>query len=97
MDDENVNPGEAGKEHFDRFSAEYAQALEALGALKAQAGTLLLMGNQSEFSGFIDTFVEMARNTAGEAELLGVAHFADWFNELASEAEKLRGQTITEN
>lgn len=95
--DENADAEEAGKEHFERFSAEYAQALEALSALKAQAGTLLLMGNQSEFSGFIDTFVEMARTTASEAEALGVAHFADWFSELASEAEKLRGQTITEN
>jgi predicted MPP superfamily phosphohydrolase len=75
---------------FDYFSAEYAQALQALQTIEAQAPTLLLMGHHDELRQFVDQFVEMARRTQAQAFERNEANFVEWFEELVAKAEKLR-------
>jgi hypothetical protein len=76
--------------HFEYFSNEYAQALQAYAAIENQAATLLLMGHHDELRQFIDQFLAMAgaaRDLAVEKE---EANFAEWFGELVAKAERLR-------
>ncbi|HXH37224.1 MAG TPA: hypothetical protein VNN08_01210 [Thermoanaerobaculia bacterium] len=78
------------RETFAYFSNEYAQALQALKTIEAQASTLMLMGVSDELYGFIDQFITMASGTKALAEERGEAHFAEWFGELVHKAEALR-------
>jgi hypothetical protein len=75
---------------FDYFSGEYAQALQALQTIQAQAPTLLLMGHHDELRQFIDQFIEMARRTRSAAIEKNESNFAEWFDELVQKAEKVR-------
>ena len=75
---------------FEHFSAEYAQALQAYGAIETQASTLLLMGHTGELRQFIDQFVEMATRTRDLARAANEPNFAEWFDELIGKAEKLQ-------
>jgi hypothetical protein len=78
--------------HFEYFSNEYAQALQALTAIENQSSTLLLLGNQDELRGFIDQFIEMASRVRREAVEKEEPNFAEWFGELLQRAEALRGE-----
>ena len=75
---------------FAYFSAEYAQALQALTAIENQSSTLLLLGNANDLRTFIDQFVEMASRVKAEAEDRNEPNFAEWFAELVEKAEALR-------
>ena len=76
--------------NFAYFSAEYAQALQALTAIENQSSTLLLLGNTDELRAFIDQFIAMASRVKGEAEEREEPNFAEWFAELIAKAEALR-------
>jgi hypothetical protein len=78
------------RQTFDHFSAEYAQALQALETIETQAATLMLMGHQDELRQFLDQFIEMATRTESQALERNEQHFAEWFAELIARAEKLR-------
>jgi hypothetical protein len=75
---------------FAYFSAEYAQALQALTAIENQSSTLLLLGNLDELRTFIDQFIAMASRVKAEAEDRNEPNFAEWFTELIEKAEALR-------
>ncbi len=75
---------------FDYFSAEYAQALQALTAIENQSSTLLLLGNGEDLRTFIDQFIAMATRVKAEAEDRDEPNFAEWFAELIAKAEALR-------
>jgi hypothetical protein len=75
---------------FDYFSAEYAQALQALTAIENQSSTLLLLGNGDDLRTFIDQFIAMATRVKAEAEERDEPNFAEWFAELIAKAEALR-------
>ena len=75
---------------FAYFSAEYAQALQALTAIENQSSTLLLLGNTDDLRGFIDQFISMATRVKAEAEDRNEPNFAEWFEELIRKAETLR-------
>jgi hypothetical protein len=75
---------------FAYFSAEYAQALQALSAIENQSSTLLLLGNLDELRTFIDQFIAMASRVKAEAEDRNEPNFAEWFTELIEKAEALR-------
>lgn len=75
---------------FAYFSAEYAQALQALTAIENQSSTLLLLGNTNDLRGFIDQFISMATRVKAEAEDRNEPNFAEWFEELIRKAETLR-------
>ena len=75
---------------FEHFSSEYAQALQAYGAIENQAATLLLMGHSDELRAFLDQFLEMARRTRDQAAEKGETNFAEWFGELVQKAETLK-------
>ena len=75
---------------FAYFSAEYAQALQALTAIENQSSTLLLLGNTDDLRGFIDQFIAMATRVKAEAEDRDEPNFAEWFEELIRKAETLR-------
>jgi len=75
---------------FAYFSAEYAQALQALTAIENQSSTLLLLGNTDDLRGFIDQFISMATRVKAEAEDRDEPNFAEWFEELIRKAETLR-------
>lgn len=74
----------------DSFDVEYKQAFEALEAITRQGNTLVFMGNQPELSRFINQFVDMASNTARQAEADGRMDVANRFLELVQKAEDLR-------
>lgn len=76
--------------NFAYFSAEYAQALQALTAIENQSSTLLLLGNSDDLRTFIDQFLAMATRVKAEAEDRGEPNFAEWFEELIVKAEALR-------
>jgi hypothetical protein len=75
---------------FAYFSAEYAQALQALTAIENQSSTLLLLGNVDELRTFIDQFIAMASRVKAEAADRNEPNFAEWFAELITKAEALR-------
>lgn len=72
------------------YEAEYKQAAEALEAIMKQGNTLVFMGNQEQLVTFINQFVDMASNTAREAEAEGRAETVTQFLELVQKAEDLR-------
>ena len=75
---------------FAYFSAEYAQALQALTAIENQSSTLLLLGNGDDLRTFIDQFIAMATRVKAEADDRQEPDFAEWFGELIARAEALR-------
>jgi hypothetical protein len=77
-------------EHFERLSNEYAQAVQALEAIEAQASTLLLLGSSGDLRRFIDQFLAMAARAKASAQDAGEEHFVEWFNELIEKAEAIR-------
>jgi prephenate dehydrogenase len=81
---------EDSRADFAYFSAEYAQALQALTAIENQTSTLLLLGNTDDLRGFIDQFIAMATRVKAEAEDRDEPNFAEWFEELIRKAETLR-------
>jgi len=81
---------EDSRANFAYFSAEYAQALQALTAIENQSSTLLLLGSTEELRTFIDQFIAMASRAKAEAEDREEPDFAEWFNELLTRAEALR-------
>ncbi|MEO8033599.1 MAG: hypothetical protein ABI837_04155 [Acidobacteriota bacterium] len=83
---------EEARENFEFFSSEYAQALQAYGAIEKQAGTIVLLGGQDELRGYIDQFVEMSQHTKTLAEERGEINFGEWFGELIRKAQALRSQ-----
>ncbi|HEX8619474.1 MAG TPA: hypothetical protein VF911_17970 [Thermoanaerobaculia bacterium] len=78
------------RQTFDYFSAEYAQALQALQTIETQAPTLMLMGHQEELRQFLEQFIDMATRTESQAVERNEQNFAEWFRELVARAEKLR-------
>ena len=78
------------REIFEYFSNEYAQALQAYKTIEHQASTLMVMGYTDDLRQFIEQFIEMATRTKIEAMTRNETHFAEWFGELLSKAEKLR-------
>jgi len=82
--------GDDSRANFTYFSAEYAQALQAIGAIENQSSTLLLLGNTDELRTFIDQFIAMAARVKAEAEDRDEPNFAEWFEELIAKAEALR-------
>ncbi|HEX8171789.1 MAG TPA: hypothetical protein VF824_14725 [Thermoanaerobaculia bacterium] len=82
---------EQSRADFEYLSNEYAQALQALAAIEKQAATLLLMGYTDDLRTFIEQFLEMAMHARDLAEQKGEANFAEWFDELVTKAEALRG------
>jgi len=83
------------REDFAYFSAEYAQALQALTAIENQSSTLLLLGNSDDLRTFIDQFLAMASRVKAEAEDRGEPNFAEWFGELIQRAETLRVEIMS--
>jgi hypothetical protein len=81
---------EDSRANFAYFSAEYAQALQALTAIENQSSTLLLLGNTDDLRTFIDQFISMATRVKAEAEDRNEPNFAEWFAELVTRAEALR-------
>ena len=81
--------------NFAYFSAEYAQALQALTAIENQSSTLLLLGNSDDLRTFIDQFIAMATRVKAEAEDRGEPNFAEWFEELIVKAETLRVEIMS--
>lgn len=75
---------------FDYFSAEYAEALQALEAIEKQAPTLTLMGHHDELRQFVEQFIEMATRTQLLALEKDEANFAEWFGELVQRAQRMR-------
>lgn len=75
---------------FEYFSSEYAQALQAYGAIENQASTLMLMGYSNDLRQFIDQFLEMATRARDLAVEKNETNFAEWFSELVEKAEALR-------
>lgn len=75
---------------FDYFSAEYAEALQALEAIEKQAPTLLLMGHHDELRGFVEQFMAMATRTQLLALEKNETNFAEWFGELVQRVGKIR-------
>jgi hypothetical protein len=86
---------DSGRESFEFFSNEYAQALQAYAAIEQQAGTILLLGGSDELLGFIDQFIEMATRTRDLAAEREETNFSDWFRELVQKAQALRIQVAT--
>jgi hypothetical protein len=86
---------EKGREEFEFFSNEYAQALQAFKAIETQAATLMLLGVTDDLRGFVDQFIEMATKTKRLAEEKSQTHFAEWFTELIGKAETLKGAIPT--
>jgi hypothetical protein len=80
---------------FALFSAEYAQALDALEELKNQAETLMVMGSSEELRLFIDRFIDMASSNASLAREKDQEHFHEWFLELVQRAQELRVEMTT--
>lgn len=78
------------REIFEYFSNEYAQALQAFGAIENQASTLMLMGYTDDLRQFLEQFVEMAMRARALAIEKHETNFAEWFGELLEKAEKLR-------
>ena len=76
---------------FEYLSNEYAQALQAFGAIENQAPTLLLMGHADELLQFLEQFIAMAGGTRAIAAEKGEQNFVDWFDELIRKAEALKG------
>jgi hypothetical protein len=83
-------PADNPRASFDYFSAEYAQALQALQTIETQAATLMLMGHHDELRQFLDQFLEMATRTRLQALERDEKNFADWFGELVAKAETMR-------
>jgi hypothetical protein len=81
---------EDSRENFAYFSAEYAQALQALTAIENQSSTLLLLGVTDDLRTFIDQFIEMASRVKRRPEERDEPNFAEWFAELVTKAEALR-------
>ena len=81
--------------NFAYFSAEYAQALQALTAIENQSSTLLLLGNADDLRTFIDQFIAMAARVKAEAEDREEPNFAEWFEELITKAETLRVEIMS--
>lgn len=72
------------------FSDQYTQAVQALETIRAQAPTLLMMGNSGELRRFLDQFIDMSSRTAADAHEKNLARFADWFLELVRKAEQMK-------
>ncbi len=85
---------EEAREQFTYFSNEYAQALQAFQTIEDQSATLLLLGVADDLRQFVDQFLEMATRTRTLALEKGEMNFAEWFEELISKAEALRGEIV---
>ena len=79
---------------FAYFSAEYAQALQALTAIENQASTIVAFGASEDLRSYVDQFIAMATNTRNVAAEKDEAHFVEWFGELIRKAEELRGEIV---
>lgn len=71
---------------FLALSREYADALEALGAIEAQVGTIVTLGGADELRRFVEQFIEMSRRARERSEESGEAELATWFQELIDRA-----------
>ena len=76
--------------NFAYFSSEYAQAVDAFGAIEQQAATIIALGAPDDLRTYIEQFVEMASRTRQLAIERGETHFAEWFGELIDKAEAIR-------
>jgi hypothetical protein len=82
---------------FERFSGEYAQAMQAYQAIANQASALLLMGYTDDLRGFVEQFITMAERTRDQAAEQGQSDFADRFGELVRKGEALRTTVARRN
>ena len=91
MEDQDESP-----DRFEQYAIEHREALTAFETIKAQAETLLLMGNADELKTFIDRFIEMAARAAARAHDEGLAHYADLFLDLVQRGENFRRSVLPE-
>lgn len=80
--------------HFEHFSNEYAQALQALTAIENQASTIVAFGGADELRPYLDQFITMASRVRDEAEEREETHFVEWFDELLRKAAALRTELV---
>jgi hypothetical protein len=81
---------------FEQYALEYREALTAFETIKAQAETLLMMGNADELKTFIDRFIEMAARAAARADADGLVQYADSFLDLVQRGENFRRSVVPE-
>ena len=91
------NETDPTREQFEYFSNEYAQALQAFEAIRAQAATIMALGGGEELRTFVDQFITLASTTREQAIERGEQNFADWFGELIQKAHAIRNDLSAAN
>ena len=79
---------------FEHFSAEYAQATEALKTIEQKGRMIVDLGSGDQLGQLLDQFVGMAHRAMQQAQDQGGEQYAEWFRELIERAEKLRGDLM---